>query len=102
MTKEFDIELVKPGAAKQEDTIHLHLKVRSGSAYEQDYRAIDFWIDKQLNLPMRVDAVTTEDDIYCIRFLQAKVNQGLTPGVFEVELPAGFGAPEIIPLDANP
>lgn len=101
LTKEFDIELVKPRPAIQEGWVQLHLKVRPGSAYEEDYQTIDFWIDKQLNLPVRVDAVTTEDDVYRIRFLKAKVNQGLASGAFEVELPAGFGAPEIIPLDAQ-
>jgi len=101
LTKGFDIELVEPGAASEEGRIQLHLKVKSGSAYEEDYQAIDFWIDKALNLPVRVDAVTTEEDIYRIRFLKSRVNQGIASSAFELELPAGFGAPEIIPLDAN-
>jgi len=101
LRKEFDIELVKPSSAGKDDRIQLHLTVKPDSAYEEDYRAIDFWIDKKLNLPVRVDAVTTEDDIYRIRFLKTKVNQGIADSVFEIEVPAGFAAPEIIPLDAN-
>lgn len=102
LRKEFTIELVtSASAAPQEDMIQLHLTVKPGSAYEQDYQAIDFWIDKQLHLPVRVDALTTEEDVYRIRFLRPKVNKGIADGMFEVEVPTDFGAPEIIPLDAN-
>jgi outer membrane lipoprotein-sorting protein len=101
LRKEFDIELNQAALASKDGPIQLHLTVKPGSAYEEDYKAIDFWIDKKLNLPVRMDAITTEDDIYRIRFLKAKVNQGIADSVFAVEVPPGFGTPEIIPLDSN-
>jgi outer membrane lipoprotein-sorting protein len=101
LRKEFDIELNQAAVASNHGTIQLHLTVKPGSAYEEDYKTIDFWVDKKLNLPVRVDALTTEDDIYRIRFIKAKVNQGIADSVFAVELPPGFGPPEIIPLDPN-
>ncbi len=101
LTKEFGIELVEPDSVSKDNRVQLHLTAKPDSAYDEDYRAIDFWIDKKLNLPVRVDALTAEDDIYRIQFRKVKVNQGITDSAFELELPAGFGAPEIIPLDAN-
>jgi len=101
LRKEFNIELDQAALTSKDGPIQLHLTVKPGSAYEEDYKTIDFWIDKKLNLPVRVDAITTEDDIYRIRFLKAKVNQGIADSVFGIEVPPGFGTPEIIPLDSN-
>ena len=102
LRKEFAIELVtSAAAAAPADMIQLHLTVKPDSAYEQDYQAIDFWIDKKLHLPVRVDALTTEDDVYRIRFLKPKVNKGIADSTFKIEVPTDFGTPEIIPLDAN-
>jgi len=102
LRKEFDVELIKPVVQAMANTVQLRLTVKPDSPYEEDYRAVDFWIDKKLNLPVRVDALTTEDDVYRIRFLEAKVNGGIADSVFEVEVPAGFAVPEIIPLGGNP
>jgi outer membrane lipoprotein-sorting protein len=73
------------------------LKVNSDSIYKDDYTAIDFWIDKELGLPSKVVAVSTEEDIYEITFLQPKVNGKIDKKVFDFEIPKGFTI-EVIPL----
>ena len=70
----------------------------NNSIYKDDYTFIDFWIDRKLNLPAKVVAVTTEEDIYEIKFLQPKVNKAINKKVFDFEIPKKFGEPEIIPL----
>ena len=56
------------------------------------------WIDKKLGLPARVVAVTTEEEIYRIKFIKAKVNKKIDSKIFEFKIPEGFDEPEIIPL----
>ena len=113
LKKEFEIELVgsthsassgqasspqvEQQGGKAKDFIQLHLKVKADSIYKDDYTSIDFWIDKKLYLPAKIAAVSTEEDIYEIKFLQPKVNKKIDKKVFELEIPKGF-AIEIIPL----
>ncbi len=106
LKKQFDIKLIErekghtpviPAKAGIHDFIHLHLKVKSDSVYKDDYVSIDFWIDKKLGLPVKINAVSTEEDIYQIRLLKPKVNKRMDKKVFEFKVPRGFGK-EIIPL----
>jgi len=89
-------KLVPKGAGIQ-DFIYLHLKVKPDSIYKDDYTSIDFWIDRKLYLPAKIVAVSTEEDIYRIRFLDAKVNEKIDKEVFEFKILQGFDM-EIIPL----
>ena len=97
LKKQFDIKLVERQGDKQEEFIHLHLKVKPDSVYKDNYTSIDFWIDKKLGLPAKIVAISTEEDIYEIKLLRPKVNKKLDKNVFEFKVPKGFGK-EIIPL----
>jgi len=98
MKKQFEVTLVEQKKSEPEDFIQVHLKVKPNSVYKHDYISIDFWIDKKLGLPAKIVAVTTEEDIYQIKFLKPKVNKGIDKKVFEFKIPKGFDEPEIIPL----
>ena len=100
LKKEFEIKLVEQQEGEPENFIQLHLKVKPDSIYKDDYTSIDFWIDKKLNLPARIVAVSTEEDIYQIKFLKAKVNKKLNKKVFELKIPKGFTV-EKTPLNAK-
>jgi len=97
LKKQFDVHLVEQSMNESLVFIQLHLKVKPDSAYKDDYISIDFWLDKKLYLPARVVAVSTEEDIYEIKFLEPNVNEKLDRKVFEFEVPEGF-TEEIIPL----
>ena len=108
LRKEFKISLIEqkpsvipaqpvPEGAGIQDFVHLHLMVKEYSIYKDDYTLIDFWIDKKLYLPAKIVAVSTEEDIYEIKLLDAKVNKGIDKKVFEFQVPDGFGM-EITPL----
>lgn len=90
LKKEFEIGLVERQGGQAKDFIQLHLKVKEDSIYKNDYKSIDFWIDKELYLPAKIVAVSTEDDIYEIKFLQPKVNDKIDKKVFELKIPDGF------------
>jgi outer membrane lipoprotein-sorting protein len=95
-TPVFSAELVPEGAVIQ-DFIQLHLKVKPDSVYKDDYISIDFWIDKKLGLPARINAVSTEQDIHQIKLLKPQVNKQIEQDIFDFKVPADFGK-EIIPL----
>jgi outer membrane lipoprotein-sorting protein len=99
LKKQFEIKLVEqekertsviPTKAGIQDFIHLHLKVKPDSIYKDDYTSVDFWIDRKLYLPAKIVAVSTEEDIYRIKFLDAKVNEKIDKKVFDFKIPKGF------------
>jgi outer membrane lipoprotein-sorting protein len=104
LKKQFEIKLVPSAAeglvqqnkAEAETSFHLHLKVKPDSKYK-DWPAIDLWIDKKLYLPAKIIAVTTEEDIYEIKFLKPVVNKKIDAKVFKFDIPKDFTI-EIIPL----
>jgi outer membrane lipoprotein-sorting protein len=94
LKKEFDVNL----AGEVNGVIDLQLKVKPDSIYKDDYKSVEVWIDKQLMLPAKISAVSTEGDIYEISFIKPKANETIDEKVFDFTIPAGFGQPEIIPL----
>ena len=97
LEKAFEIKLIAEEQAEPSEFIKLLLKVRPDSVYKDDYTSIDFWIDKRLNLPAKISAVSTEEDIYQVRLFDAIVNERIDEKVFDIEIPEGFGE-EVIPL----
>jgi outer membrane lipoprotein-sorting protein len=90
--------------AESKNLIQVHLKVRPNSIYKDEYISMDFWIDQNLSLPAKIVAVKSEPeppygDIEQIKFLNPKVNKGIDKKVFEINIPRGFGDPEILPLE---
>jgi len=97
LQQQFDINLV----GEPNGLTHLHLKVKPDSQYKDDYKSVEVWIDKQLMLPAKISAVSTDGDIYEISFAKPKVDEPINEKVFEWIIPDGFGKPEIIPLKAD-
>lgn len=97
LRKQFDVVVV-PETGEQAAFEHLCLTVRPDSVYKDDYTKIDFWIDKKIGLPAKIRAVTTEEDVHEIRLLNPRVNQGVDPDKFRIEVPKGF-TEEVVPLE---
>ena len=97
LKKQFEINLIEQQGGEAENFTRLYLKVKADSIYKDDYTSIDFWIDKKLDLPAKIVAVSTEEDIYEIKFLKPAVNKKISKKVFDFEVPKGFSE-EIIPL----
>ena len=88
MEKEFDISLKKtddPNAAPC-----LILDVKEDSNFKESYTKVYFTIDKRLNLPRKVVAMTPQGDESHVEFSYTKVNKKLKNGVFRVETPKDF------------
>ncbi|MBN2180630.1 MAG: hypothetical protein JW715_01855 [Sedimentisphaerales bacterium] len=99
LKKQFEVTLVEQKSEESKGFIQVHLKVKPTSVYKDEYTYIDFWIDEKLNLPAKVVAVTTEEDIYEIKFLKPKINQPINRKVFDFEIPKGYDEPVIIPIE---
>jgi len=97
LKKQFEISLVKRQGGKAGNFVQLNLKVKPDSIYKDDYTSVDLWVDKKSYLPAAIRAISTEEDFYAIKLLDAKVNEKLDKKVFDFEVPKGFGM-EIIPL----
>lgn len=98
LKKQFEVQLVEQSQTEPSPFIQLHLKVKPNSIYKDDYISIDFWIDKNLYLPAKVVAISTEEDIYEIQFLNPKVNKKIGKKTFEFKIPEGFSV-DIEPLE---
>ncbi len=97
LRKQFDASIVSepndPASLQ-----HLRLNVRPDSIYKEDYTRIDFWVDRRIGLPAKIAAVTTEEDIHEIRLIDPKVNEGIDPRMFQIDVPRGF-TEDVIPLE---
>ena len=98
LSKQFEIRLLSPKDCPPDEFAHLHFKVKPQSVYKDDYKSVDFWVDRKLHLPVKIVAVSTEKDVFELRFLDPKVNKKIDNKVFDFKLPPGFAKPEIIPL----
>lgn len=97
LRNDFDVSLSSdPESNSKLD--ELLLKPKPESPYSGDYNQIRFWVDKQSSLPVRIEAISPDDDIYDIRFQDNRVNKGLPQGVFNIEVPADFGK-NTVPLN---
>ncbi len=96
LEKQFEIELAQPDPSRPSSAHHLHMKVKPGSVYKDDYSTVDFWIDEKDRLPNRIVAVDAEQDIHEITLIDAKINAGLRRSVFDVEIPADFSQETVL------
>jgi outer membrane lipoprotein-sorting protein len=90
LNREFEVSLVTSDHNEPSPFTRLHLKVRPGSVYKDDYTSMDFWIDEKSNLPARILAVSTEGDITEIKLLKPRVNGKIDRKVFDYKIPDGF------------
>lgn len=100
LNKQFEINLVEK-LDKEVRFVHMHLEVKPDSVYSDDYTSIDFWIDRELYMPAKIVAVTTEEDIYQIELLKPKINAKIDKKIFDFKIPKGFDFEEI-PLQKEP
>jgi len=98
LEKDFEIKFVEQKSTKAGDFVQLKLKPKPESEYAEDYVSIDFWIDIEIDLPSKIEAVNTEKDLYTIEFLKPVINKTIDKKVFEYKIPKGFTV-EINKLD---
>jgi outer membrane lipoprotein-sorting protein len=100
LEKQFDIERVTlpPDAP----VYGLHMTVKPGSVYKDDYTTMDVEVDKKQGLPTKITAVTPEPDkdVYEIILTGAKINEAIPKSAFEINYPKDYSI-ETVPLEKN-
>ena len=97
LQKQFEIELSQENTLESSPSYRLHLTTRPDSAYHDDYVSIDVEIDKKHELPTKIVAVTTEQDVHEIMLKNPEINQAIAKERFEIEIPSDFSV-ETVPL----
>ncbi len=90
LEKDFEITLPQPITDDPNSPIHLNMKVKKDSHYKNQYRYINFSIDKNTFLPAAMVTTSTDDNKYDIRLLNPKINKNIKNLVFKLETPAHF------------
>ncbi|MBN1980792.1 MAG: hypothetical protein JW795_04635 [Chitinivibrionales bacterium] len=90
LKKDFDVSIIDTSKDDPNEPIQLLLQVKKDSRYQEDYKKIDFWLEKCSYLPVRVKAYSTQGDIYDVRFSNMNINKKLKNAVFKIETPTGF------------
>jgi len=98
LEKDFEIELLEPPQGRTRHFVQLRLMVKPGSVYKDDYKSVELRIDKKLNLPAKITATSTQEDIYQIQLLEPKVNKEIDKKLFEYNIPKGFDV-QVTPLE---
>lgn len=101
LQQQFEIQQVQTDAATTAPAYQLRLTAKPDSTYHEDYVTIDVQIDKKHELPTRIVAVTTEEDIHEIALTAPKINQAIAKERFSIEIPPEFSV-EAVPLKRSP
>jgi hypothetical protein len=96
--KEFEARLAPPAATDPPGTDHVLLTPHSGTQSGQNYKELDFWIDRSgptAGLPTKVrvakiDGTGKLNSHITITFNDAELNKGFGASVFELKVPAGY------------
>jgi len=90
LEEQFDIAFVEQISTKAGDFAELNLKPKADSEYADDYVSIDMVIDTAIDLPSKIKAENTEQDIYTLEFRRPVINKKIDKTVFEYKIPKGF------------
>ena len=89
LEKDFEITLPQQ-TTDPNSPISLNMTVKKNSHYKDQYRYINFGIDREIFLPAAIITTSTDDNKYDIRLLNPKVNKNIKNLVFKLETPAHF------------
>jgi hypothetical protein len=97
LQKQFEIQLAQANGSETAPFHQLRLVAKPDSTYHDDYVSIGVQIDKERQLPSKIIAVTTEEDVHEIKLADPKINQAIARERFEIKFPGDFSV-EAVPL----
>ncbi len=98
--KNFNVTLIKPEKSDPADTDHLLLIPKPGGKFVKQYERLEFWIDRKLNLPIRIVAADRHANVTTDDFKNLKINTGIPEKQLWIDIPEGYGY-EKVPLEGK-
>lgn len=96
MLEHFDVTLAPPAPNDPKETDHLRCVPRPGTKMEEEYGQLDLWVDRSLDLPVKIVADQKKDNKrVTVTFEGMKLNGGIAGSTFSFAPPAGWPAPTI-------
>lgn len=84
----FDVTYVAPAKGDPENSVHLKLIPKPTSGDIQDkYEDMHFYIDKKIDLPVKVVAKQKDDKTITVFFRDIRTNSGIVGSTFVLQLP---------------
>lgn len=101
----FTVELVPPDKDDPKNTDHLACTPLPGTELAKRYGKVHFYIDRKLDLPVRVETVQKDKGTkLTVRFAKIEVNKKLSDKDLELPSLKGYGEPRIerLPPESEP
>ncbi len=90
MIENFHITLLPPRPDDPPNTDHLHCEPRPESEFAPEYRRVDMYIDKKIELPVRIEIERKSDDsVIDARFDNLDPSAAPADSRFQIETPPG-------------
>ncbi len=87
ITRHFAVKLVPPAADDPKNTDHLECTPLPGTDMDRKYGTVHFWIDRELDLPVKVATVEKEEgNTVSATFMKPKIDTGMAAS--QLNLPA--------------
>jgi hypothetical protein len=101
----FDCKLIAPQPADPPSTDHVECTPKPGTDMADKYGKIDFYIDREMKLPVIVQTTEKTENVQVRAEFPAKtvkINHDLAAGKLSLpELGSEYGTPEVIPLPSE-
>jgi hypothetical protein len=82
MQRLFDIRLVPPSAGDPKSCTHLECLPKAGTEMADKYRALHLYVSERLDLPVKIVADQTDDNIVTVVFDKLELNPGVAGSAF--------------------
>ncbi len=86
----FNVKIAKPNPKDPPNTTHLILHPKKGCEFYKKYKQIEFWIDKKINLPIKISALDRHSNLIMTKFSDIKINLELKPTDLWIKIPQGY------------
>ena len=97
LRERYHIETI-PAEPNAPTRVHLRFMPDPSTRSDDTYQRMDMWLDSRHWLPTHVEAVNQNEDVFDLRFPDLQIDQPIDPNVFNIQIPANFGSPEVVPL----
>jgi len=98
----FAVTLVPPSPADPPDTEHLLCTPLEGTQMADEYRQLDLYVDRKLDLPIKIVADRKkETKMLTVTFTNMRLNTGIAGSAFQFKAPAGWPAPTVERLNRD-